>query len=243
MLKEFFLSLFQRKPAAQGYPRVLDCGDRALTVEFGNTVDPELNRQVRALDHALRGVAGIVETIPSFRSLFVEYDPFAIDRAQLAQLITGCLKNPAAIGGESEKIIDIPVCYGGEFGPDLADVAAHTGLSEEEVIKRHSQNNYPIYMLGFMPGFAYLGGLDPQLSTPRLKSPRQEIPAGSVGIAGMQTGIYPLKSPGGWRLIGRTPLKVYDPSRPEPFLYAAGDVIRFKAIDEAEYRRIQEQQS
>ncbi len=236
MLKFFLRRLTARNPV---YPRLLDCGDRALTVEFGNAVEPELNRQVRALDHVLKGVPGIVETIPTFRSLFIEYDPFAVSHDQLCRLITARMKNLETGDHGNEKIIDIPVCYGGEFGPDLADVAAHAGLSEAEVIERHSRNNYPIYMLGFLPGFAYLGGLDPQLNTPRLKTPRQEIPAGSVGIAGMQTGIYPLKSPGGWRLIGRTPVKVYDPSSPNPFLYAAGDVIRFRPVDEAEYRRIE----
>jgi len=232
----FLRRLIERGPS---WPRLLDCGDRALTVEFGNAVDPELNQRVRALDHALKGIPGIVETIPTFRSLFIEYDPFTISRDQLSKLITARLNQPEANARGNEKIIDIPVCYGGEFGPDLADVAANAGLSEAEVIERHSRNNYPIYMLGFMPGFAYLGGLDPQLNTPRLKTPRQEIPAGSVGIAGMQTGIYPLKSPGGWRLIGRTPVKVYDPSSPNPFLYAAGDVIRFRPIDAAEYRRME----
>ena len=232
----FLRQLIERGPS---WPRLLDCGDRALTVEFGNAVDPELNQRVRALDHALKGIPGIVETIPTFRSLFIEYDPFTISRNQLSKLITARLNQPEANARGNEKIIDIPVCYGGEFGPDLADVAANAGLSEAEVIERHSRNNYPIYMLGFMPGFAYLGGLDPQLNTPRLKTPRQEIPAGSVGIAGMQTGIYPLKSPGGWRLIGRTPVKVYDPSSPNPFLYAAGDVIRFRPIDAAEYRRME----
>ena len=143
--------------------------------------------------------------------------------------------------GETRKrIFEIPVCYGGEYGPDIANIAEHAGLSEEEVIRVHSSRDYLIYMLGFLPGFTYLGGLDERLHTPRLANPRIRIPAGSVGIGGSQTGIYPLDSPGGWQLMGMTPVKTYDPSREMPILVEAGDYIRFVPVDEAEYFRIKE---
>ena len=133
-------------------------------------------------------------------------------------------------------MVTIPVCYGGDYGPDLAFVAQHAGLSEREVIRRHTAPKYRIYMLGFLPGFPYLGGLDPALFTPRLQNPRTAIPAGSVGIGGQQTGIYPVASPGGWQLIGRTPLKLFDPDR--PLRYAAGDRIRFAAITPQQFETL-----
>lgn len=142
--------------------------------------------------------------------------------------------------GWGEESFNIPVCYGGEFGEDIAFVASHAGLTEQEVIDIHTGRDYLIFMLGFLPGFAYLGDMDKRLHTPRLSNPRTSIPAGSVGIGGEQTGIYPLASPGGWQLIGRTPVKPYDPTRAEPILYRAGDYIRFFAVDEQEYRRIEE---
>lgn len=142
--------------------------------------------------------------------------------------------------GRGEESFNIPVCYGGEFGEDIAFVASHAGLTEQEVIDIHTGRDYLIFMLGFLPGFAYLGDMDKRLHTPRLSNPRTSIPAGSVGIGGEQTGIYPLASPGGWQLIGRTPVKPYDPTRADPILYRAGDYIRFFAVDEQEYRRIEE---
>ena len=132
----------------------------------------------------------------------------------------------------------IPVCYDGEFAPDMEDVCAHTGLQREQVIRLHTSRDYLIYMLGFLPGFPYLGGMDERIEAPRLETPRTLIPAGAVGIGGKQTGIYPLASPGGWRLIGRTPIKVYDPDREEPILYKSGDYIRFYPITEEEYKDI-----
>ena len=145
------------------------------------------------------------------------------------------------VGEGKRKIFEIPVLYGGEYGPDLESIAEHAGLSEGEVIKIHSSQDYLIYMLGFLPGFCYLGGLDERIHTPRLANPRLKIRAGSVGIGGSQTGIYPLDSPGGWQLMGMTPVKTYDPEREVPILVEAGNYIRFVPVDEAEYKRIQAQ--
>lgn len=150
------------------------------------------------------------------------------------------LKMEVTAGEGCRKVYEIPVCYGGEYGPDIENIAEHAGLSVEEVIKIHSSRDYLIYMLGFLPGFCYLGGLDERIHTPRLANPRIKINAGSVGIGGSQTGIYPLDSPGGWQLMGMTPVKTYDPDREIPILVEAGDYIRFVPIDEDEYKRIRE---
>lgn len=229
-------SLFGKKTAGDGR-KILPAGDQALVVEFGQEISEELNRKVQILNQKItdRKIEGIVETVPTFRSLLVTYDPAVIGFQKLKQILEKIPADVDMSGDQGHHVVEIPVCYGGEFGEDLLDVAAHAGLSEEEVIRLHSEKEYNIYMLGFLPGFPYLGGLDPRLHTPRLANPRTKIPAGSVGIGGEQTGIYPLDSPGGWRLIGRTPLKLYDPDREEPFLYQAGDYIRFVPITREEY--------
>lgn len=216
------------------------CGDRALTVAFPARIDPAINAQVCNLARLIveRRVRGVIETIPTFSSLTVIFDPLIVSHARLVRQLTRLLPECGQSGSSRKRIFEIPVCYGDAFGEDLGDVAAHAKLSVEEVIRLHSSADYLIYMLGFLPGFAYLGGLDERIATPRLQSPRTKIPAGSVGIGGDQTGIYPLDSPGGWRLIGRTPVKPYDPSRAEPILYRAGDYIRFIPITRAEYDRL-----
>ena len=173
-----------------------------------------------------------LEIVPENIPLDIRYE----DDDLIIVNVKDYIKNPKPNGYRSlHLVVEIPVFYGGSYGEDLKDVAAHAGLTEEEVIKLHSSVDYNIYMLGFLPGFPYLGGLDPKLFTPRLDNPRTKIPEGSVGIGGEQTGIYPLESPGGWRLIGRTPLKLYDPDREQPFLYQAGDYIRFVPITAEEY--------
>lgn len=229
-------SLFGKKTAGDGR-KILPAGDQALVVEFGQTISEELNRKVQILNQEIidRKIEGIVETVPTFRSLLVTYDPAVVSFQKIKRMLETIPADMDPLGRQGHRVVEIPVCYGGEFGEDLPDVAAHAGLSEEEVIRLHSAKEYNIYMLGFLPGFPYLGGLDPRLHTPRLANPRTKIPAGSVGIGGEQTGIYPLDSPGGWRLIGRTPLKLYDPDREEPFLYQAGDYIRFVPITREEY--------
>lgn len=217
-------------------PRYHPAGDGALLVEFGATISPALNRRVRALLAALDAdpPPGLLDLVPAYATLLIVYDPLALAHdALLARL--RALEGAAGEAAPPSRRVAIPVAYGGEFGPDLADVAAHTGLSEAEVIARHSAGAYPVYFLGFAPGFPYLGGLDPALATPRLPSPRTAVPAGSVGIGGDQTGIYSLPTPGGWRIIGRTPLRLYDPAAPEPFLLRAGDVLAPRPIDAAEF--------
>ncbi len=215
-------------------PKIRPAGDSAVMVTFGERIDKEINDRVRAFDEALAGSAidGIVETVPSYSACLVYYDPlirsFDEIKACLEEMISGMDEASVKAGA----LIEIPVVYGGEYGPDLMDVAEHAGLTEDEVIEIHTSKEYPVYMLGFTPGFPYLGGMDERIACPRLEKPRVSIPAGSVGIAGTQTGVYPSESPGGWRIIGRTPLKLYDRLRERPVLLEPGMRIRFVRISE-----------
>ena len=222
----------------QEWPKLLCAGDSCIVVEFGNSISLDVNARVQALRHVLeaKNISGIQELVPTYRSLAVYFDPVKAEPSRFRSLLER-LASTTDVGLSSEKgkVIVIPVCYGGEFGPDLQNVVKHTGLAEEEVIKRHSAPDYYCYMLGFTPGFSYLGGMDETIATPRLSEPRERIPAGSVGIAGKQTGIYPMESPGGWQLIGRTPVKLYDPTSETPIILQAGDYIRFKSINKDEY--------
>lgn len=222
--------------------RILPAGDLSLVVEFGNEISITYNDRVRQLNANLKKdkIEGIVETIPTFRSLLIYYDPMKISYKKLCRYLKAASVEKIVGRATEKRIIEIPVCYGGQYGEDLAEVANHTRMTEGEVIRLHSKADYLIYMLGFLPGFPYLGGLDTRLVTPRLPNPRTSIPAGSVGIGGEQTGVYPIASPGGWRLIGRTPLKLYDSEREKPTLYQAGDYIRFIPIEEQEYKAIEE---
>ena len=221
---------------------LIPVGDSAVLLRFEQKASPEINAQVQAADAAIRdaGWDGILETIPAFASLLVEYDPARLSYADLSGRLQ-TLNTLESSGKGDAFVYTIPVCYGGSFGEDLEDVAEHAGISVDEVIRRHSAVDYRIYMLGFLPGFPYLGGLDESIACPRLSSPRQRIAPGSVGIGGSQTGVYPIASPGGWRLIGTTPLKLYDPNREEPILYRAGDSIRFAPITQGEFETIARQ--
>jgi len=222
--------------------RILTEGDSSVLIEFGKEISPEINRKITATVQMMKEqhIEGVVDMIPAFCSLLINYDPRVISFYELKKRLEHLVKLDAKAGKNRKKIYEIPVCYGGEYGPDMENIAKNAGLTEEEVIKIHSSRDYLIYMLGFLPGFCYLGGLDERIHTPRLANPRIKINAGSVGIGGSQTGIYPLDSPGGWQLMGMTPVKTYDPDREIPILVEAGDYIRFVPVDEAEYNRIKE---
>lgn len=222
--------------------RYLVAGEAALVVEFGDRIDPAINRRVRELCMAVdRAKAnGVVDLVPTYRSLLVSYDPrlttFDALRARLEALESGLAATPAP----PPRVVEIPTSYGGDFGPDLPFVAEHAGLTADEVVAVHAGTDYLVYMMGFSPGFTYLGGMSERIAAPRLKTPRTAIPAGSVGIAQQQTGIYPVESPGGWQLIGRTPVLLFDPTRHPPVVVEAGDYIRFVPVTRDEYQRIQD---
>ena len=223
------------------YPQIKITGDTSVAVVFGNEISTDINTRIRAFDEALaeEQIDGVYETVPTYCSLTIHYAPEKIRYDELKERLEALL----AVSHKAQKlntiVMEIPVVYGGEYGPDLETVAAHNGMSPEDVIRIHSGAEYLIYMLGFTPGFSYMGGMDESIATPRLKTPRVLIPAGSVGIAGKQTGIYPIDSPGGWQLIGRTPVKLYDAHRDTPILLDAGLHVKFIPIDEAEYKRIE----
>ena len=219
--------------------RFLSAGDRALVVEFGDLVDRELNNEVLRLDTSLRSSAlpGVVETVPTFRSLMVHYDPLVTSRAELERAIAGRLDRQTAPRDAATRW-RVPVCYEAEFAPDLAEVARLTGLAPGDVAALHSAQSYHVYMLGFLPGFPYLGDLPPQLALPRRADPRVRVPAGSVSIATTLTAIYPYESPGGWHLIGTTPVRLFDLEHPRPALLSPGDIVQIEPIDAAGFASI-----
>jgi len=223
-------------------PRYRIAGDRGLLVEYGDRIDLAINRKVRSMAVLLDQSPpnGIIEVIPTYRSLLIVYDPAETVPETIQTGLETLEGRLADIEIPPPKTVEIPVCYGGEFGPDIGFVAKSHDLTEDTVIGIHSATEYPIYMIGFTPGFPFLGGLSEKLHTPRLESPRTHVPAGSVGIANNQTGIYPVASPGGWQLIGQTPLNLFDPARENPFLYDTGDRIRFIPISVETYRQMSE---
>lgn len=222
-------------------PTISPVGDCAISIDFGQVIDPKINRHIRQTIERIQALQldGIIELVPTYCALLVQYDAMLYSYADMCHIIEPIFSE-SVTDNDNEKVtvIEIPTMYGGEFGPDLGFVASHNNLSEEEVIAIHSGTDYLVYMLGFIPGFTYLGGMDPRIATPRLSSPRTLIPAGSVGIAGEQTGTYPSDSPGGWQIIGRTPVTMYDMSKEQAALLSAGDYVRYVPIDEAEYNRI-----
>lgn len=217
--------------------RILTSSDCSFCVEFGNEISEQINEQVRAYTMAVEQAAieGVTELVPTYRSVTVHYRPEIISWNSLRNKLMKLTESLGTAEFPPAETIRVPVLYGGEYGPDLASLAEAHGMTEEEVIKLHTEPEYLIYMMGFLPGFCYLGGLDKRIATPRLKTPRVKIPAGSVGIAGEQTGMYPLESPGGWQLIGMTPLKLYDPGREKPILLEAGCRLKYYAIGKEEY--------
>ena len=224
------------------YPRILPANDSSLLIEFGNSIDYSINARVYSLQHEIERsslIDAIIETIPSYRSLLVEYDIAALDyvdvRDQVAALIEKTVVADDAVTEIGSDSHQIPVAYGGEFGPDLETVAEHAGIEVEEVIAIHSGTDYHVFMLGFAPGFPYLGGMDDRIACPRLSTPRTRVPAGSVGIAEAQTGVYPNESPGGWQLIGRTPIALFDVDADPPAAMLPGTQVNFVPISHEEY--------
>lgn len=224
-------------------PRFLAGGDKAFFIEFGNAITPELNRRVRHLLLSIQNadIPGLIEAVPTYRSLLIYYDPLATSFAELKDRLETLEQSTEDSEFPEATVTEIPTVYGNEYGPDLEYVAKHNGLSAEEVVGIHTGNVYLIYMLGFIPGFAYLGGLPSSIAAPRLSTPRSRVPAGSVGIAGSQTGIYPAVSPGGWQIIGRTPLELFHPHREPPALLRTGNQVVFVRITPEEFTRIKEE--
>lgn len=222
-------------------PTISPVGDRAISIDFGQVIDPTINRHIRQTIERIKELQldGIIELVPTYCALLVEYDAMLYSYSEICNIIEPTFEEGMAnTTNELVTVVEVPTVYGGEFGPDLSFVASHNHLSEDEVISIHSGTDYLVYMLGFIPGFTYLGGMDLRIATPRLSSPRTLIPAGSVGIAGEQTGTYPSDSPGGWQIIGRTPVTMYDMSKAQAALLNAGDYVRYVPIDESEFHRI-----
>ena len=222
-------------------PTISPVGDRAISIDFGQVIDPTINRHIRQTIERIKELQleGIIELVPTYCALLVEYDAMLYSYSDICNIIEPTLEEGMTdTTNELVTVVEVPTVYGGEFGPDLSFVATHNHLSEDEVVSIHSGTDYLVYMLGFIPGFTYLGGMDSRIATPRLSSPRTLIPAGSVGIAGEQTGTYPSDSPGGWQIIGRTPVTMYDMSKAQVALLNAGDYVRYVPIDESEFHRI-----
>ena len=218
-------------------------GDKAIVMEFENKIAPEVNQKVRKMYLGIsnKEVKGIKEVIPAYCSILIIYNPLKINKDKLIDKLETINNKLEDFEFEKPKTIEIPTVYGGEDGPDLDYVAEYNNLNKDEVIKIHKQRKYLVYMLGFTPGFVYVGGMSKKIATPRLDEPREKIKKGSVGIAGSQTGIYPIDSPGGWRLIGRTPLDLFDPYREPPFLVKAGDYIKFKEISKDKFKKLKKE--
>ncbi len=221
--------------------RIVEAGDAALVVEFADRIDPVINGTAIALAEAIRAAAlqGVRDVVPTYRSVAVYFDPLRTDLDELRARVEHGASKARPVATKHVDPIRVPVCYEGDFGPDLADVAAFAGVSEAEAVRLHASRVYRVFMLGFVAGFAYMGTVDERIAAPRLPTPRVRVPVGSVGIAGVQTGIYPVSVPGGWRIVGRTPLKPFDLTRDEPVLFKPGDAVQFYAIDPGEYTRLE----
>ncbi|MCT1578185.1 5-oxoprolinase subunit PxpB [Oceanobacillus kimchii] len=215
-------------------------GDRGVRVQFGKSIHKAVNNEIRDFCSVLEKshIKGVLEWIPTYTAVTIWYDPFEFVYESLEEKILNVREKMNNADISPVRVVHIPVYYGGKKGPDLNEVAQYHGITTEEVVSLHANSDYLIYMMGFIPGFPYLGGMSEKIATPRLEKPRRSIPAGSVGIAGEQTGIYPLESPGGWRIIGQTPISLYNPEDAPPILLKAGDYIRFIPIDRKEFDEI-----
>jgi inhibitor of KinA len=219
--------------------RIVPAGDSALLVELPSLLDPVINARVIALAEAIGRRCGrtLLDVVTGYCTLTLYFDALLIDPAWLEAEIRSIAAGIDLDDRSEGALVSVPVCYGGEFGPDLAAVAAFGGCSEEEAVRLHAAETYRVFLVGFVPGFAYMAKVDERIAAPRRATPRTAVPVGSVAVAGGQTGIYPAVTPGGWNIIGRTPLRPYDPARHEPFLFKAGDRVRFLPIDRAEFDR------
>ena len=217
-------------------------GDLALVLSFGDEINEKTNRQIQHFVSKLEKekVTGIVEWVPAYTSLTIYYQPEVIGYASLKAKLERVGMFPGHSKPDRQIVYEIPVCYGGELGQDLAYVADYHGLDEQEVINLHANREYLIYMMGFMPGFPYLGGLPEKLAVPRLEKPRQNVMPGAVGIGGNQTGIYPADVPSGWRIIGTTPVTLFSPEKEEPFLFSSGHYIKFVPISKEQFFTIKQ---
>jgi KipI family sensor histidine kinase inhibitor len=224
-----------------GDVRITDVGDTAFNIEFGAIVDRQINARVMGLHQAVarrmaaEPIAGLVEVVPTFRSLQVVYDPTRTDRQTIEDLILGLLRQDGGATAHTPRTWRLPVCYEGDLGPDVDEVGQACGMTRDQVIALHGSAEYFVYMLGFMPGFAYMGGVPERLRLPRRSSPRVKVPAGSVAIADELSAVYPWESPGGWHLLGRSPVTFFDLARDPPVLLCPGDLVRFYPIDRAAF--------
>lgn len=234
-------------------PLIRSVGEAAVLAVFGDAISPDTQRRIEAVQHYTEShpFPGYIECIVSYTGFTIYYDPWEVARNNpekrpsetMQALLREYCTRAEAMDPLPKRHISIPVCYGGEYGPDLPFVARYHHMTEEEVIAIHTAPEYLVYMIGFCPGFPYMGGMDPRIATPRRQNPRLVIPAGSIGIAGQQTGGYPIATPGGWQLIGQTPVPMFRPDNPEePTLLRAGDLVRFTPISEEEYRSMEENQ-
>ncbi len=221
-------------------PRLLPCGDRALSVELGDEISREINARVLALEYLIqqKSLPGVTETVPTFRALLVYYDPFTVGYEELCAALKGLVAQARPDVLPPARTVELPCCYGGELGFELDAAAAKIGLSPDEMARLHARADYYVYFVGFTPGLPYMTGMPERLTIPRLETPRTKTPPGSVGIGGTQCSIYSVESPGGFWVLGRTPLRLYDPAAPDPILLRAGDHVRFRMIDRTEYDRI-----
>lgn len=216
-------------------PRITALGDSAVLIQLGGEIDPAVNQCVHALANLIETsfINGIIETVPAYATLLVHYDQFVLSFSQIKNYLREIIDQVEETSHRTPRLIEVPVQYGGEYGIDLESVARHLHMRVEDVIRIHSEKIYTVYMMGFTPGYPYMGKLDDTLIMPRLETPRTRVPAGMVAIAGSQTGIYSIESPGGWNLIGWTPLKLFDPQSKSPFLFAPGDEVKFIPVQSA----------
>ena len=220
--------------------RIVPVGDATMVVEFEERIDPAVNARAVATADALRAaaIAGVRDVVPTYRSVAVYFDPLLTDHGGLARRLEEAAAEPLREEPTQHALIRVPVCYGGDFGPDLPEVARFARASEAEVVDIHTSRTYRVFMLGFMPGFAYMGVVDSRIAVPRRETPRVRVPRGSVCLAGVQTSVHPVDAPSGWHLIGKTPVRPFDPSRRDPFLMKPADEVQFYSIDRHEFDRL-----